>query len=250
MAWVDGKWVPEDDSVVTKLNGLLASDSTYIKQARAAGQRTAARRGLQNSSIAAGASEASAIAAAAPLASQDAANTAQKNEAVLSGDIQLRNSTTLQGQSDKAAMERQVSQQGAQAELARLDNEAQMLRQKEASGTQLTLAEKNNLAELERTRDQLASQERQALLASDTSKSNAQLQAKTDLATSYVSAFSNLAGNSKLKPAVRESYLAELQRVTQQTQQVSAAVSQVPLNWNGGGGAAPAATGKKKKKKK
>ena len=234
MAWVDGKWVPEDDSVVTKLNGLLASDSTYIKQARSAGQRTAARRGLQNSSIAAGASEASAIAAAAPLASQDAANTAQKNEAVLSGDIQLRNSTTLQGQSDTAAMQRQVAQQGAQAELARLDNEAQMLRQKEAGGVQLTLAEKNNLAELERTRDQLASQERQALLAADTSKSNAALSAQTELKSAYLQGFANLASNSKLKPAVRDSYIAEMQRVSQQTQQVASSIADVPLNWSGG----------------
>jgi hypothetical protein len=74
-----GRWVPEDQSAATKLTGLLASNSPYIKQAQEAGTAMANKRGLLNSSIAAGNSEASAIAAAAPIAEQDASQIASQN---------------------------------------------------------------------------------------------------------------------------------------------------------------------------
>lgn len=67
-----GQWVPEDDSVATRLNTLTASSNPYIKQARAGALQGANRRGLLNSSMAAGAGEGAAIAAALPIASQDA----------------------------------------------------------------------------------------------------------------------------------------------------------------------------------
>jgi hypothetical protein len=59
-------------SVSQQLTKLTGSDSPYITQARASGMDTANRRGLLNSSIAAGTSEAAAIGAAAPIASQEA----------------------------------------------------------------------------------------------------------------------------------------------------------------------------------
>ena len=73
-----GQWVPEDDSVATKLNALTASSSPYIAQARAAGLAGANRRGLLNSSMAQGAAEGAAIQAALPIASQDAQASTQK----------------------------------------------------------------------------------------------------------------------------------------------------------------------------
>lgn len=65
----------EDEQLVSKqLEGLLASDSPYMRQAALAGQRMAAQRGALSSSIAAGASQASAIQAAFPIAAADAQN--------------------------------------------------------------------------------------------------------------------------------------------------------------------------------
>ena len=55
-----------------QLEGLLASDSPYMRQAVLSGQRTAAERGALSSSISAGASQSAAIQAAAPIAAQDA----------------------------------------------------------------------------------------------------------------------------------------------------------------------------------
>lgn len=75
-----GQWVTEDDSVANKLNSLTSSSSPYIKLARASGAATANRRGLLNSSMAAGAAEGAAIGAALPIASQEAQQIAVKNQ--------------------------------------------------------------------------------------------------------------------------------------------------------------------------
>lgn len=69
----------EDDSVIGQMNAITDSGSQYIQQAEAAGVRTAQRRGLINSSVAAGASRGAAINAAAPLAMQEAQQRAQRN---------------------------------------------------------------------------------------------------------------------------------------------------------------------------
>ena len=63
---------PAKGTVAGQMNGLLKSDNPYIKNARSQGKEHAASRGLLNSSIAAGASEKSAINAALPIAQQDA----------------------------------------------------------------------------------------------------------------------------------------------------------------------------------
>jgi hypothetical protein len=69
----------ENDSVVEALNAIIDQDSDYMKLARTAGLQTANRRGLLNTSIAAGTSQAAAIAAAAPLAQQEAGQRASRN---------------------------------------------------------------------------------------------------------------------------------------------------------------------------
>lgn len=74
-----GKWIPESDEVAPRLTGLLQKDSPYMQQARTSGLQFANKRGLMNSSIAAGATEDAAIRAALPIASQEAAQVAQKN---------------------------------------------------------------------------------------------------------------------------------------------------------------------------
>lgn len=245
----NGKWVPvmdanptgtptpapvpvrKDDSVASRLTGLMATDSKYLTQARAAGTRTANRRGLMNSSIAAGSSEAAAIAAAAPIASQDASTAAARNQARLEGDIQYDNSSRLQGQQDEGAMNRQLSGQQAQTELTRLDSKLATLRQRENQGFELNRQERDNIATLERQREGISSNERQALLGAEVSMRNTDITAANDSRSMYLQAFSNLTANSKLKPADRNAYIAEFQRVTNQSKPLQQTLSGVTLNW-------------------
>lgn len=223
MAWkADGTWSPETTSVATKLDSLLSSDSQYIKAARASGTQQAAKRGLLNSSIAAGAAETAAITAALPIASQDAQAIENRNQASLEGSINLNNSTKLQ------------EIQGNQAkELANINNQAEALRQKEAAGYQLTAQEAAAKQDLEKQAQAIASSDRQALLAAETSRSNAETAAKTDLTSSYLSSVASLSGNSKLKAKDRNAYIAELQRVTgvSAAAQTSVATNARTLTW-------------------
>lgn len=80
MAWnSDGTWTAEDDSVSKQVTGLMSQDSALMRQAKAAGTTTAARRGLLNSSIAAGASQNAALGYVTPIASQQAQQIATAN---------------------------------------------------------------------------------------------------------------------------------------------------------------------------
>jgi hypothetical protein len=99
----NGNWKPEDDSVATRLNALTTSNSPYITAARTSGMATANRRGLLNSSMAAGASEGAAIAAAAPIASQDAQQLSQKNLAYQQGGYDMDRQKIVTASADRSA---------------------------------------------------------------------------------------------------------------------------------------------------
>lgn len=148
MPWdANGRWIPENgnDSVANNLTGLLASNSRYIQSARAAGQNSANKRGLLNSSISAGAGEAAAINAALPIASQDAAQTFQRNQAVLEGGLLYDNQSRLAEQ--KFGFDTQLNTQ---------QNTAQMARDQLGANTQLTLQQREAEAASERLQMQIA----------------------------------------------------------------------------------------------
>jgi hypothetical protein len=96
-------FVNQDKSTVAgQLNSLLAADSPYLSENRRQAQEAAGKRGLLNSSIAAGAGQRAAIQSALPIAQQDAETYAKfglqeqqsknqmetiKGEAIVSGEI-------------------------------------------------------------------------------------------------------------------------------------------------------------------
>jgi hypothetical protein len=249
MPWVNGRWVPEDDSSVTGLNKLTASDSPYITLARKTGMETANSRGLINSSIAAGTSQAAAIAAAAPFALQDANNTASKNlafeQAGQASDLSAQDATqasalstqqagqalTAQTQSEKAASGLSAQEytqqggllgiQGTQAkDLANLNNQAQAATTDKQIAATSSLADTNNAAEMARTQATLASTER-------TAGTNALLQADAN----YETSFGQIAGNENIPAETRDAYLANIQAIRTSSQDAIQQMYGVSLNW-------------------
>jgi|GEM_PF-4133178 len=85
-----GKWTPENDSVQAKVTGLVSQNSPLMKQARTQAKQYSNRRGLLNSSMAAGAGVDAALKSALPIASQDASQTNQKNITVMGLSSQER----------------------------------------------------------------------------------------------------------------------------------------------------------------
>lgn len=103
-----------EGTVQGQITGILAEDSPYIQAARKRGEQYAQGRGLLNSSIAASASEKSAIEAALPIAQQDASTVStaglQKQKFEESGaltDIQAGASSQLAAQEQAGANYRQ-----------------------------------------------------------------------------------------------------------------------------------------------
>jgi len=232
MAWTaDGKWILEDDSVSTRLTGLLADNNKYIQTARAAGQRTAGRRGLLNTSIAGGAAESAAIAAAAPLASQDSAQTFQRNQAVLEGGISYDNNSRLQqeqitGQKDLNTQQN-THQLAVQQKEAEIQRDRDLLLQEGATEAQIREFDQRSKEQLE----SISSSERQALLGADTNLRQSQIAANSQLSAQYLQAFSNLASDPNIPADVRNTYIAEFQRVLTQGQALIGVVQSATLDW-------------------
>lgn len=94
-----GKWNYEDDSVASRVAAITSGGSPLMKQAATTGMQVANRRGLGNSSMAAGAAQQSVIAAATPIASQESQQVAQKNAL----EMQNRQQTSMAVMEDARA---------------------------------------------------------------------------------------------------------------------------------------------------
>ena len=218
-------------SAADQLTGLLSSDSRYIQVAREAGKRQAQGRGLLNSSLAAGSSEAAAIAAAAPIASQDASIIAQQEQAKLEGSINRSNSQALQQMQDASALERLKYQSGADMERLKYQNDADMERLR----AQDEGAFKRLQAEIESRERQagreLSSVERRAIMAAEMDLQQSKIAANTNLSSAYLQALSNLSANPEVSSQDRARLIAEFQRITQTGATYAGAIEKVPLNY-------------------
>lgn len=120
-------------SVIDNVNADLAGNSTYIQAAKAAGTDTANQRGVLNSSIAAGASQAAAYNAVTPIATADAANTTSKDLSAQnyaqSSQLQSQGATQasqLSAQNYQQSQELQDSQNTEQTNLANISQQTQL----------------------------------------------------------------------------------------------------------------------------
>lgn len=96
-----------DDSVVSKVNAIIQQDSQLMKAAKTDALKLANRRGLMNSSIAIGAAQDAVVRAATPLASQDAAQDAARNQAARAFEYGMAGQDSAQGwQTGENALDR------------------------------------------------------------------------------------------------------------------------------------------------
>lgn len=138
-------YTPQDDSVASRLPGLLSMGGPLMEKAQGDAMRTANRRGMQNSSIAAGEGVKAALGVAVPIATSDAATAAQKNLAAAGfGYNSALQAQQIQGSKDVAQMNLASSEKVAlmgyanQRDLQAASDAAA----KERQGLQLTSEEK------------------------------------------------------------------------------------------------------------
>lgn len=158
--------VYENDDVVAQLNRITSQDSDYMTLARTSGLQNANKRGLLNSSIAAGASQAAAIAAAAPLASQNAQQMAARNlERLSSGfaaerqQAQFGHEIGMQERQLTAAEQQQLRDIEARMTMQGIDIDAQKDLQQKALANATQIATMQIEAEMERLGRTLTAQE-------------------------------------------------------------------------------------------
>lgn len=86
---------------------------------------------------------------------------------------------------------------------------------------------------MQKQAEAIASSDRQALLAAETSRANAATDAQASMTSNYLNAVSNLSANAKLKASDRNAYIAEFQRVTGQSAvyQQAASRAAMTLRW-------------------
>lgn len=127
--------VQRDELVENRLNNLLSGDSRYIQSARQRGIQGAAKRGMLNSSIAAGSAERAAIESGLPIASADAQTylqTRMQNQQDLNQNLmQERDIANRMLEADKRLQAAEMGSRAAVADAAaRRELELQMQRER------------------------------------------------------------------------------------------------------------------------
>lgn len=215
----NGKMDPNDSTnSASQLDSITSANSPYIQLAEQQGLLSAAGRGLENSSLGAGAAEASAVAAAAPLAQQNAseAATARNQNAQLGTQASEFNSSQ-----DAAAKELQaqlgtsVSQSNAQLQTSNNEFNAQQQQSAAAANAAATNQMTAQTAALtEDLNKQDLSGTQAARLADIQASSNqliAQNQSAASLYSTFLSSMSATMANQNISPSRAADTMSALQ---------------------------------------
>lgn len=204
----NGKMDPNDSTnSASQLDAITSQNSPYIQLAEQQGLLTAASRGLENSSLGAGAAQAAATAAAAPLAQQNAseAATAKNQNAQLGTQASEFNSSQ-----DAAAKELQaqlgtsVSQANAQMKTANDEFNAQQTQAADAANAAAKNTMSAQTAALTEDMNKQDLSGTQAARLADIQSQSAQLiasnQSASSLYSSYMSSMSATMANKDIAP--------------------------------------------------
>jgi len=222
----DGTWAPQNESVSDRVNALTSQDSQLMQLARGSAQKQAAARGLLNSTMAARAGEAAAIGAATPIASQEAAQIAERNTALVTGKNQRDIADANNAAAAALARQQADAQATLETKLQELRGNQSIDLQKLTGQQQEELTAKNR--DLEREIAQLNAQSARDLqnLKSDQDLKALQLQTNaaltqqassnaTALISSYNEAVAAIMQNTKLDATSRQNQLISLNNSTQ-----------------------------------
>lgn len=240
--------------VEKRLPGLLDTTSPLMEKARGDAVRTANRRGLQNSSIAAGEGTKAVLSVATDIAKADAGTIGQKNLAAqgfgyntkltsqnLAGQkdiagLEIQGRKDVQGQADAAALSRLREQFGSDAER----DAAKFAFEKEQTGAQLTSNEKiaagNWANALKTTGMSIASNENIAdrnIGANTTNTNNTAFSTGvTNANTTYANSIASINSNPDLPPDVRDKLIIDARVLKDATIAMLQAVFDAPITWN------------------
>lgn len=212
----DGTWKPEDDSVASRITGLIQPDNPFVMQAKTDANNTAQRRGMLNSSLAIGEGEKAAFNAALPIASQDAATTANKN-------------LSAQGAAQQTGLQTQQIQ--GQKDLQSTQIAADASTQANALSNNLSIA---NLDATTRTKLGQLDADTQTSIANMNVAANQRDKATAaaiSAGANYSSMFNAIASNANIPAATRDLYLGNAKAQQDSTMSLIQGLYGVDLSW-------------------
>lgn len=249
----------DSTNTASQLDSITSANSPYIQLAEQQGLLSAAGRGLENSSIGAGAAEAAAVAAAAPLAQQNASEAATGAEQTAAQNQQANMQTSAQQQTaglqnaqlgtqasefnssqDTAAKElsaqlgTSVSQSNAQLQTSNAEFNAQQTQSAEAANAAATNQMSAQTAALtEDLNKQDLSGTQAANLAKIQASSNqliAQNQSAASLYSTFLSSMSATMANKDISPSRAADTMGAMQSMVTGGLGVIDAISGMSLN--------------------
>lgn len=274
-----GLWTPDPGSTTAdKVTGMLSASNPYVQQAKQQGVDYANSRGVQNSSIAAGASQKAAYNAVVPIATNDANIAAQKDLSaqtyaqndILSGkqiastekiaadqnatqlaaaNLSAATQTNIAGMNIDAAAKQQAAQILSQQKIAGEQIQSQADLAKLASDTQTAIANLNisdadkqqllNIAAQER--QTASTQATQLQIANMNVSSNEQDKAQA-AAVSYANVYGSMVNainsNKDIPADARAAYLQNAKDLYDNGMKVVEQTYNVQLDWGQNGGGA------------
>jgi hypothetical protein len=255
----NGKMDPNDaTNSASQLDAITSQNSPYIQLAEQQGLLTAASRGLENSSLGAGAAQASATAAAAPLAQQnasEAATAANQNAQLGTQASEFNSSQDAAAKELQAQLGTSVSQSNAQMTTANNEFNAQQdqaAKAANAAATNTMAAQTSALTEDMNKQDLSGTQAaRLANIQAQSAQLIASNQSASSLYSSYMSSMSATMANKDIAPGRVADSITAMQSMLQSGLGVIDQMSGMSLDLtlpsttnNGGGGmtTTPAAT--------
>jgi hypothetical protein len=204
----NGKMDPNDPTnSASQLDAITSQNSPYIQLAEQQGLLTAASRGLENSSLGAGAAQAAATAAAAPLAQQnasEAATAANQNAQLGTQASEFNSSQDAAAKELQAQLGTSVSQSNAQMQTANMEFNAQATNSANAANAAATNTMAAQTAALTEDMNKQDLSGTQAARLADIQAQSSQLiasnQSAASLYSTYMSAMSATMANKDIAP--------------------------------------------------
>lgn len=227
-----------DDSVANKVTALTKQDSPLMQAAQTEGLKIANRRGLLNSSIAAGASTGAALDRALPIASQDASQDFQRNQGARAFEYGMASQDSAQASSEgiaKAQRELEEKMQGTA--LAAADK--QQIRDI-ASREGIAAAERALQTQMQQTEINYQTGQRaldrnlQQTLASwnlRSSDRNAAAQMLTNMESMYQQSYQSIMANTALKSKDRSAQLNSAKNLRDRQLSLVEQMYAIDLSW-------------------
>jgi hypothetical protein len=232
-------WTPQDDKVDTEVARITAQDGPLMQQAKTAGLAQAQRRGLLNSSMAVGAAQESVLRTALPMASQNAAQTAQKNLSSQQygenrglADQKFGHDTKLSEQNYNQTYKLNEQTFGQQKALSEQSHQQAAALTELQGHWQQAISDQDYRQKSQLVQLDNGSKERIATMQVDSNNREKMLSYLAAMENSYAGLFNGIQNNANIPADVRDKYMQHIGAIRDSTLSMAQQMYGISVTWN------------------